>query len=65
VKKAQESYLDAKGDYYRLKECVSNLEHKRSQLNNLVQLFIAGYYAKPSNSIQRKIRKGLNNEKKS
>lgn len=63
----KEKLRAVKEDLYHLDAVVKALEHRKSELNNLVSLYIAGYYSMPSGKRQtpndkarNKIRQNLN-----
>lgn len=47
VVKQKEKLREAKSELYHLEAAVTSLEHRKRQLDNLVQLLIAGYYSAP------------------
>lgn len=49
VVKAQKEYDDAKRKVYTLEVAVNSIEHRKSMLNNLVQLYCKNYYSQPGN----------------
>ena len=65
-------YLDKSKEIYHLEAAVKSLEHRKSELDNLVQLWIKGYYAAPdggkpsaTDDVQNQMRKNLNKSKES
>jgi len=74
VVNAREKLRDAELNLSRLQAGVSAFEHRKSQLDNLVKLYCAGYFATPSNSgkqkesineqVSREAKKNLNSKRK-
>ena len=67
IRKQQEKLNKVKEDIYHLEATVNSVEHRRSKLNNLVQLYQSGYFSKPdgykkdnkNDSMQKDLRKNL------
>jgi len=74
VVEAREKLRDAELNLAKIQAGVSAFEHRKSQLDNLVRLYCAGYFSTPSNGgkpkegineqASREIKKNLNNGKK-
>lgn len=74
VEKQKEDLREAKRGLYHLEVAVTSLEHRKRQLDNLVQLLIAGYYSAPkterkpdtreTDKASAKVRDRLNKNKK-
>lgn len=52
--KALDEYNQAKHDYGILQAAVRALDHKKSALENLVKLYVGGYYASPVEPREKK-----------
>lgn len=74
VVKKKERLLRKEAVIYKLEAAVRALDHRKSELNNLTQLWIKGYYSQPNdgrphdtgNDVAAKdIRKNLNNKERS
>lgn len=73
VIKARESLREAEETYARLQVAVQAMEARKAELDNLVKLYIAGYFAQPqthdmvdmavNERVSEDIRKNLNKEK--
>ena len=74
VIKAKEELREAELNLARLQAGVSAFEHRKSQLDNIVKLYCAGYFSVPNGSgkpresvneqVSREARKNLNSKKK-
>lgn len=74
VVEQKERLREAKDELYHLEVAVTSLEHRKRQLDNLVQLLIAGYYSAPkterkpnteeTDRASAKVRDRLNKNKK-
>lgn len=58
----KKSINECKSDVYTLQAAVSSLEHKKSSLDNLRHLFIAGYFSNPG--IPKDAGKEVENEQR-
>jgi hypothetical protein len=68
---AREKLQEAESVQYHLEAGVKAFEHRKSEIDNLTQLWIKGYYAKPdggrrsvTDDVSSDIRKDLNKDKK-
>jgi hypothetical protein len=74
VYKAREELREAELNFARLQAGVSAFEHRKSQLDNIVRLYCAGYFSVPGGSgrpresineqASRDVRQGLNKKRK-
>ena len=74
VIRAKEELREAELNLARLQAGVSAFEHRKSQLDNIVRLYCAGYFSVPNGSgksresineqVGREVRKNLNGKKK-
>jgi len=65
----QEQLQEVNSYLYKFESKVASLEHRRSSLNNLTSLYIAGYYSIPDSSKKTtngsdSVRKGMNKNKR-
>lgn len=60
VLKAKEKLRDAQEVYAKLQVAVSAMESRRSQLDNLVKLYCAGYFSTPT--VSNETRKNINEQ---
>ena len=60
----QDRLLEAKAQVYRLEAATKAIDHRKSQLDNLVQLFVKGYFSGTSKDaateVSSAVRAGLN-----
>ena len=70
VRSLREELTKTNEQIYHLEAVVRSLDHRKSELDNLVQLWIKGYYAAPdggkpssNDDYQKQVRKNLNKDK--